>query len=628
MIGERRLRRRLKDAGPETALFRRRAVVGFVIIFTSLAVLIGRFAWLQIARHDEFHLRSEANRVKLRPLPPSRGLIYDRNGRLLAENVPQYRLELVPEQAGDVDATLERLKSVVALGEEDLARFKELRRLKRRFENIPVRFLLSEAEVARFAVHRHRFPGVEVVPYLTRSYPMANLLAHVVGYVARIDEGDRERLGEARYAGTSHIGKNGIERYYEDMLLGQVGYEQVETDAQGRVLTVLNRVPPHQGKHVYLTLDAELQRAAVAAFEGKPGSAVAIDPRTGDVLAMVSLPSFDPNLFVNGISRRDYAALLAGQARPLFNRALQGGYEPGSTIKPFMGLAGLELGLRTPNDTVFSTGVFRLDGADHAWHDWKKGGHGRIDLHEAIAQSVNTYFYQLAVDIGVDRMETYLGQFGFAAPTGIDLNGEGKGVMPSRRWKQATTGKPWYPGETVIAGIGQGYWVVTPLQLASALATLAAGGERRAPHLLHATQEGINAPLVRAATTAATPSFVRNPGHTTAVREGMVAVLHGPTGTARASGTGSPYLIAGKSGTAQRYRRSDDSDYDENKVAEHLRHQALFVAFAPAEAPRIAVAVVVEHGSSGSKAAAPVARRIIDAYLGATVPAAVTEVAR
>jgi penicillin-binding protein 2 len=612
--------RRVKESGPETALFRRRALAGFVIIALCLAVLVGRFAWLQVVHHDEFQGRSEANRIKPRALPPSRGLVFDRNGVLLAENVPSYRLELVPEQAGDIEDTLARLGRVIALSDDELERFRELRRLKRSFESLPVKSPLNETEVARFAVHRHEFPGVEVVPYLTRSYPLGTLFTHVVGYVGRIDANDQERLSDSRYAGTSHIGKTGIERYYEDTLLGQVGYEQVETDAAGRALRVLRRVPPHQGTHVYLTVDARLQQAIVDAFGGLPGAAIAIDPRNGEVLALVSRPSFDPNLFVNGISKTDYQALLDAPDRPLYNRALQGRFEPGSTMKPFIALAGLELGLRTPADTVFSSGEFHLPGTTQVWRDWKRGGHGRVDMTEAIAQSVNTYFYQLAVDIGIDRLGGYLANFGFGQPTGIDLLGENTGVVPSRAWKQAHFSEPWYPGETVISGIGQGYWVVTPIQLAKALATLADGGVPRTPHLLRATQAGVNTPPVPAPRQADPPGLVRDPAHLAAVRDGMVAVMHGPTGTARAIGAGAPYRIAGKSGTAQRFRQREGETYDANRVPEHLRHRALFVAYAPAEDPRIAVAVVMERGSSGTRATAPVARAIIDAWLSRNPP--------
>lgn len=612
--------RRLKEAGPEAALFRRRALVGFLVVLACLLALTGRYVVLQVVRHAEYHGRSEDNRIKPRALPPSRGLIYDRAGRLLAENVPQYRLELVPEQVGDVDAAIAGLRSVLPISDEELERFDAERRLRRRFESIPLKLQMAERDVASFAVQRWRFPGVEVVPYLTRYYPEGALLGHVVGYVGRIDAEDRQRLESSRYVGTSHVGKTGVERAYEDLLLGTVGFERVETDVRGRALATLSRVPPRQGRNLYLTLDLELQRAAAAAFGGQAGSAVAVDPRSGEVLAMVSLPAFDPNLFVNGISRRDYAALLAAPQRPLFNRALQGGYEPGSTMKPFIALAGLELGLRRPEDTMLSSGEFRLPGLPQVWRDWQAGGHGRVDLTEAMAQSVNTYFYRLAVDLGVDRLGGYLAQFGFGAPTGIDLGGEISGVLPSRAWKRAQLAADWYPGETVIAGIGQGYWVVTPIQLASALATLASGGVRHPPHLLRETQDGIDAARVPSTLPAAKPSFVRSQPNLDAVRRSMEAVMHGPTGTARAFGAGAPWRIAGKSGTAQRFTRRAGAEYDEARIAEHLRHRALFVAWAPSEAPTIAVAVVVEAGNSGSRAAAPIARTILDAWLSSAPP--------
>ncbi|PJA39759.1 MAG: penicillin-binding protein 2, partial [Lysobacterales bacterium CG_4_9_14_3_um_filter_62_6] len=377
--------------------------------------------WLQVIEHGSLSTAAEQNRIKSRPLPPSRGLIYDRNGVLLAENVLEYRLEIVPEQAGDVMATVAAITAVIRIDPEDLERFGQLRQSQRRFHSLPIKFHLSEEEVARFAVNRYRFPGVEVVPYLKRFYPLGADLGHVIGYVGRIGTEDRERLDDPRYSATTHIGKTGIERYYEDRLLGQVGYEQVETNAEGRALRVLGRVAPKPGQNLYLALDARLQQAAIAAFEGRPGVAVAIDPNNGEVLCMVSQPSFDPNWFVNGISRQNYTDLLAASRRPLFDRTLLGGYEPGSTIKPFIAMAGLELGVRTPSDTVFSTGEFHLPGQAKGYRDWKKGGHGHIDLHESLAQSVNTYYYQLANDLGIDRLSSYLAGFGFGQATGIDL---------------------------------------------------------------------------------------------------------------------------------------------------------------------------------------------------------------
>jgi len=453
------------------------------------------------------------------------------------------------------------------------------------------------------------------VPYLTRRYPYGALIAHVVGYVGRIDARDQESLDPSRYLGATHIGKSGIERHYEDRLHGDVGIERVEINAEGRTLRVLERQPAASGEHLYLSLDVELQQAMVEAFAGQAGAAVALDPRNGEVLAMVSLPSYDPNPFVNGISRAAYAELLAASARPLFNRVLLGGYEPGSTLKPFIGLAGLELGLRRPEDTVFSTGAFRLPGQEREYRDWRRGGHGTINLRESIAQSVNTYYYQLALDLGIERLSTYMSRFGFGVPTGIDLDGEASGILPSPAWKRAQRNQAWYPGETVIAGIGQGFWVATPLQLAHAVSTLAAGGKRYRPHLLRAVRQGFDGSVVPMEIEQWPDIGLANDAHLRAVIEGMVAVMHGPTGSARAVAVDSPYRIAGKTGTAQRVSRTSEAEVDQSKLAANLRHQALFVAFAPADEPRIALMVVVEGGGSGSRAAAPVARRILDAWI-------------
>jgi penicillin-binding protein 2 len=610
-----RARRQIKDHGAEASLFRVRALLGFLAIAIAVAVLAGRFVWLQVYGHEEFLLRSEANRVKPRPIVPARGLIYDRNGKLLANNVPAYRLEVVPEQVKDIDALLERLGRVLPLSEDELERFRAGYRAKRGFHPVPLKLRLSEADVARFAVHRYQFPGVDVVPYLNRRYPYGDLFAHIVGYVGRIDTDDLQNLDPARYSGATHIGKGGIERYYESRLHGQVGFEQVEINAEGRALRVLERIPAQAGEHLTLSIDADLQQAMVDAFDGQHGAAVAIDPRNGEVLAMVSLPSYDPNPFVNGIGRAEYAALLDAPARPLFNRVLMGGYEPGSTLKPFVGLAGLELGLRTPQDTIFSSGAYRLPNQQREYRDWRRGGHGTVNLKEALAQSVNTYFYDLAVDLGIDRLSTFAAQFGFGSPTGIDLPGEASGVLPTREWKLRVKEQVWYPGETVISGIGQGFWVATPLQLTQAVGMLASGGRRHRLHLLRATQAGFDAPLVPELERDPAASVVKDPAHLAAVIEGMVAVMHGPTGTARAAAQDAPYLIAGKTGTAQRVSRKSEQQIDVNLLDYSLRHQALFVAFAPADAPRIALMVIVEHGGSGSKAAAPVARRILDAWL-------------
>lgn len=604
--------RLVREARVEAATFRRRALVGLLLIVAFLVALAGRFAWLQVLHHDELSARSDANRIVTRPLPPTRGLIYDRNGVLLAENVAAFRLEVTPEQVDDMPAMLAELGRVVALDTDDLERFEALRKRQRSYESIPLRMKLSEEEIARFSINRWAFPGVEVVPYLTRSYPLGAGFAHVVGYVGRIDENDLARLDRGDYAGTTHVGKTGIERFYEERLHGTPGYERIEVNADHRPLRVLERVAPKPGQNLHLTIDARVQAVGEAAFEERPGAAVAIDPRNGEVLAMVSVPSFDPNLFVNGISKTDYAALLEHPGKPLLNRVLRGRYVPGSTMKPFVGLAGLEYGIRKPSDTVLSTGEFFIPGQSRGYRDDVRGGHGRVDLVQAIAQSANTYFYSVALDLGIDRLSAFMRDFGFGAPTGIDLVGESAGVLPSREWKRANLNQPWYPGETVIAGIGQGYWVVTPLQLAQAVAILAARGTPHVPHLLREIQDDFSTEPVPAPVPPARPNVMRNPDDWIAIEQGMVAVL--ASGTARGIDRGFPYVIAGKTGTAERFSRTDET-WTSISTSPIERHQVLFEAFTPAETPRIAVIAALEAGRSGARDAAPIVRAILDAWL-------------
>lgn len=602
----------IKDAQRETGLFRARVIQGFVVIVICLLLLTVRYAWLQLVHHEEFATRSESNRIKLVPVAPARGLIYDRNGVLLADNRPAFRLELIPEQVQDLQATLDGLSALMTIDADELERFREQFRTSRRYQSVPLKFRLSEEEMARFAVNRHRFPGVEIAPYQSRHYVYGDLYAHLIGYVGRIDADDLQELDAARYSATTHIGKTGLERRYEELLHGAAGLEHVETHAGGRPLRVLARTAPTPGQHLYLSIDHRLQGAMAQAFDGHRGAAMAVDPRNGEVLGMVSLPGFDPNLFVGGISRADYAALLESPERPLFNRVVQGGYEPGSTIKPLLVVAGLELGVRRPEDRVLSTGQYQLPGHSQVYRDWRAGGHGSVDAREAIAQSVNTYFYRLAVDIGIDALSQYLAGFGFGEPTRLDVIGEGRGVLPSRAWKQAAQQQPWYLGETVITGIGQGYWVTTMPQLAQAMSILAEHGRRAPLHLLRATQAGFNATPQLHDAGPVTQMPVRDPANWDVAIEGMVGVVHGPSGTARAIGQDAPFLIAGKTGTAQRVSHREGRSAE--GLAQHLRHQALFVCFAPADDPQIVVVLVIEGGGSGSRAAAPVARRILDAW--------------
>lgn len=602
----------LKEARYESELFRRRALAGFLIIVACLVVLGVRFSILQVRQHDEFSARSEANRVLTRPLAPARGLIYDRNGVLLAENVAAFRLEVTPEHVRDMPAMLARLGQIVPISDDDITRFNALRKSKRSYQGVALRMKLSEEEIAKFSINRWAFPGVEVVPYLTRSYPLGAEFAHTVGYVGRIDADDLAKLDKGDYAGTTHIGKTGIERYYEDRLHGEPGYEQVEVNADHRPLRVLDRVAPKPGQNLHLTIDSHLQEVAEAAFEGRAGAAVAIDPRNGEVLAMVSVPSFDPNPFVNGIAGVDYAALLNAPDKPLLNRIIRGGYAPGSTMKPFVALGGLELGLRRPSDTVFSTGEFFIPGQSRAYRDDVRGGFGRVDLVQAIGRSVNTYFYSLALDMGIDRFSTFMDRFGFGKATGIDLVGEGRGVLPSRDWKRGRFNQAWYPGETVIAGIGQGYWVVTPLQLANALATLAGRGQPHTPHLLRAVQTGIEGNPAPVPSGPAAANVIQRADNWLAVQQGMIEVVK--NGTARGLNDGFPYVIAGKTGTAERYSRTTE-EWTSISASPIERHQVLFEAFTPAEDARIAVIVALEAGRSGARDAAPIARKMLDAWL-------------
>ena len=607
--------RAIKDQREERRLFERRARIAFALIVLCMLALLSRYVWLQVFSHESFATRSESNRVSIRPVAPNRGLIYDRRGRVIAENLPAYRLEIIPEKVGDIPALLDELSSLVEISEDDRKSFEKSRRHYRVFDSVPVRFNLSEQEVARFAVNRHRFTGVDVVPYLSRHYPYGELLTHVLGYVARLDEADIARVDAGNYRGTRMIGKIGIEQFRETELHGTSGFERVETNARGRVLHVLERQDAIAGTDLVLSIDVAVQQAAWDALGEQSGAVVAIDPVDGSVIAMVSKPAYDPNMFVHGISQKAYNEILNTPGRPLFNRALRGGYEPGSTLKPFVGLAGLEAGVVTAETRVFSSGAFYIEGYSRPYHDWKNGGHGWVTMLSALEQSVNTYFYQLAMDLGIDRMHEYLAQFGFGSVTGIDVPGEGKGLLPSREWKRAAREEPWYPGETIIAGIGQGFNVVTPVQLANAVATLANGGNRYEPRLLYASKQAGDerAQRVRAPLALEVPR--KDPQNWQLVLEGMDRVVNGTRGTARAIAVDSRYRIAGKTGTAQVFKLAAGETYKASEVAQELRHHALFIAFAPVESPRIAIAVIVEHGGAGSKIAAPIARATLDAWL-------------
>lgn len=604
---------RLRDHEREARLFRGRAVAAGVVAALVVVVLLARLLQLQYLSHEHYTTLSNDNRVRIEAIPPTRGLIHDRNGTVLAENLPSFSLELVPERVDDLDATLERLRPLIAFDEPDVERLRRAWRRARPFEGVPLRFRLTSEEVARFSVQRHRFPGVDIVAGLTRHYPYAQTGVHALGYVGRIDDDDLDRLDESAYRATSHVGKVGVEYAFEPVLHGEPGLRRAEINAQGRTLRVLQEQAPEPGDDIHLTLDLGLQRTAERLLADRNGAVVALDPRNGEVLALASTPTFDPNQFVNGIGGDTYAALRDSPRRPLFNRAIRGQYPPGSTIKPFVALNGLEADVRERDHSIDCRGYYRLEGRGRRYRDWK--AHGEVDLSAAITESCDVMFYDLALDLGMEQLSSFLRRFGLGRRTGIDIPGEHPGLVPDPQWKRRERGESWYRGETLIHGIGQGYLNATPVQLAAAAAMLANRGEPVRPHLLRRTPAPDEA-VPEQPEPAVPPLELSLSSDWEFVIDAMVGVTQGERGTARAIGWRSPHTIAGKTGTAQVFGLAQDEEYDEETIAAELRDHALFIAFAPAQAPEIAVAVVVEHGGSGSSAAAPVAQKLIDAWLG------------
>ncbi|MQT85346.1 penicillin-binding protein 2 [Pseudomonas sp. FSL R10-2964] len=602
---------RLKDHEKDARLVRGRVVVGAIVVVTLICVLLARLYYLQVVQYDYHSTLSENNRVHVQPIPPTRGLIFDRNGVVIADNRPSFSLSMTRERSGDWQQVLDVIVEVLQLAPEDRALFeKRMKQGRRPFEPVPILFELNEEQIARIAVNQFRLPGVEVVAQLVRHYPQGAHFAHSVGYMGRINEKELKTLDPVNYSGTHHIGKTGIERFYEAELHGQVGYEEVETNARGRVLRVLKRTDPIPGKDIVLSLDIKLQEAAEDALAGRRGAVVALNPMTGEVLAMVSQPSFDPNLFVTGISFKAYAELRDSIDRPLFNRILRGLYPPGSTIKPAVAIAGLDSGVITGSSRVYDPGYYQLPNYDHKYRNWNRSGDGYVDLDTAIMRSNDTYFYDLAHKLGIDRLSSYMNQFGIGRKVSLDMFEESAGLMPSREWKRATRRQAWFPGETLILGIGQGYMQSTPLQLAQATALIASKGKWIRPHLAK-TIEGV--PPVDP---DPVPDIVlRDPSNWAKVNHGMQQVVHGARGTARVAGVGAQYLIAGKSGTAQVVAIKQGEKYDRSKVQERHRDHALFVGFAPANNPQITVSVMIENGEAGSRVASPVVRKVMDAWL-------------
>ncbi|MBW7982642.1 peptidoglycan DD-transpeptidase MrdA [Enterobacillus tribolii] len=599
-----------RDYSAESALFIRRALVALFVIFILTGILIFNLYSIQVMRFEDYRTRSNENRIKLVPIAPSRGMIYDRNGIPLALNRTIYQLEVMPEKVENLKATLDALRPIVDLTDDDIANFEKERKRSRRFTSIPVKIALNEVQVARFAVNQFSFPGFEVKGYQRRFYPYSSALTHVIGYVSKINERDVERLNKdgklANYAATHDIGKLGIERYYEDILHGKTGYEEVEVNNRGRVIRQLHEQPPQAGKDIYLTLDLNLQRYIEKLLVGSRAAVVVSDPRSGGILAMVSTPSYDPNLFVDGISTKDYQGLLNDPNRPLINRATQGVYPPASTVKPYIAVSALSAGVITRNTTIFDPGWWQLPGSEKRYRDWKKWGHGRLNVTKSIEESADTFFYQVAYDMGIDRLSEWLSKFGYGEYTGIDLAEERSGLMPTREWKMKRYKKPWYQGDTIPVGIGQGYWTATPIQMSKALNTLINDGNMKVPHLLLSTR--IDGKLVPYQQKEAVQIGDIHSGYWEIAKDGMYGVANRPNGTARKYFSGAPYKIAAKSGTAQVFGYET---YNAHTLAEHLRDHKLMTAFAPYSDPKISVAIILENGGAGP-AVGTIVRQILD----------------
>jgi penicillin-binding protein 2 len=600
----------IKNKLVESRLFLNRIIAAFILILLLTSGLVVRLVYLQIVGHEHYTTLAKDNSIKIEPLVPTRGIIYDRRGKVLADNTQSFSLELIPEQISDLNDTLKRLQKLLNISDEKIDQYQKQRKRQKRFVSTPLLISMTDEEIAKFAVVRPYFPGVDIQARLVRHYPYAELASHVIGYVGRINENEMKSLPIAEYRGSTHVGKIGIESTYETELHGKTGYAEIETNVQARAINTVNSVPPVPGENLYLSLDIDLQKTAYDALGDFNGAVVAIEVKTGGVLVFASRPGFDPNPFVIGIANDAYQALQSSENQPLYNRALRGLYPPGSTIKPFIALAGLEYNAINAEHKLFCPGFYQLPNVSHHYRDWKKGGHGSVNMSEAITQSCDVYFYSLASMLGIDRMHSFLQHFGFGEKSDIDLVGEKQGLLPSREWKRSRRNQSWYPGETLITGIGQGYLQVTPIQLAKAVATLANKGKVVTPTLVKNTKP------------SADPDMQSPAGDITIKQENintiisaMVNVIHDPHGTAKGISKNISYQIAGKTGTAQVFNIKQDAKYNENEIDFKLRDHALFISFAPADDPKIAVAVVVENGGHGGSVAAPIAGQVIKQYL-------------
>ncbi|MGN5137791.1 penicillin-binding protein 2 [Aeromonas sp. 164P] len=609
----------MRDHSAEGNLFFRRTLVAYIGIVVLMLVLLGNLYYLQVESYDTYQTRSNSNRIRVVPVAPPRGLIYDTNGVLLAENRPVYSLEIVPEETPDLAKTADELVALLGLPEGTKEKFLAEVKRQRRFKPVALYEKLTEYQVALFSVNQHNYPGASIEAYLKRYYPFGDTLTHALGYVAKINTRDVERLDKedklANYAATKDIGKQGVEKYYEDELHGVAGYQEVEVNNRGRIVRTLKFQPPIPGKDIYLNIDVRLQLKAQQLLAGQRGAIVMMDPKTGAILALESSPSYDPNLFVTGISSANYSALLNDPARPLVNRTTQGIYAPASTVKPMMSIMGLNEGAITPGYRYFGGPSFSIPGTTKKFRDWRRWGHGWLDVYRAIEVSADTYFYDLAYRVGIDKIHSYMTKFGFGQYTGVDLYEETKGVMPSREWKMARWRQPWYQGDTISIGIGQGYWSATPLQLGKAISILTQNGHDVTPHLLKSTAS--QAGVVDAPVNPNIALKLKNDSFWKVAQDGMWRVNHGSEGSGRLSFAKAPYSSGGKSGTAQVVGLKENQVYNIKTVKAEHRDNALFVAYAPFEAPKAVVALVLENsiGGGGGRAASPIARQMLDAYL-------------
>lgn len=606
----------IRDHTAEANLFARRAVVSAMFVVLLMTILVINLYDLQVNKHEDYKTQSNTNRIKVLPVAPNRGLIYDRNGVILAENRPVFTLEVIPEEVEDLPATIKELVQLMGITPSEIERFEKEQKRQRRFKPVALRKQLSEEEVALFSANQHRFSGVSIQARLSRYYPFKDTLTHMLGYVARINKRDLNNLKanglEANYAATHDIGKQGVEKFHENVLHGKVGYQQVEVNNKGRIIRVLNFEPPDPGKDIVLNIDIELQKKAKQELAGRRGSVVISDVNTGGILALYSSPSYDPNLFVHGISQADYSALLNSNHSPLLNRATQGRYPPASTIKPHLALVGLEQEVIDIDTVIKDRGTFRLRNVSHVWRDWKKEGHGDVNVTKSVEVSCDIFYYDLAYKLGIDRIHDSMKAFGFGEYTGIDLHEESQANMPSRGWKRAKYNEPWYIGDTISVGIGQSYWNATPLQLANSLNILVNKGKRFTPKLLMGYL--VDGQVQRIPIESEAPIVVKDENNWDIILDSLYGTVNRQHGTARTAYRGAKYISAGKTGTAQLFSIAQDAEYNEDEVSESLRDNAMYIGYAPYENPEISIAVAIENAGGGSSNAAPLARQVMDFY--------------